>query len=258
MLARSSVRRSEGLGEGAERASAGPRVIHLVDASVERFLRSVVPLPQAVAISFATPDKRWGAALSGPTVNLFLWDVRRDLRHAQMGVQYEQDGDGRNVVRRPDPELALSYLVTAWAGEPRDEHQLLGSVLRSLLAHSQIPAEHVVPELDVVGGVVLEVASGEGRPSDFWSSLDGQLKPGFELAVRCRVPLDPSLDLGPPIHGLEVAVNRKPVPARPAAVVDAVPEVTTPSGRVVGVQRRRRGQIVTTEAVEQPSARREP
>lgn len=233
-------------------------MIHLIDASVERFLRSVVPLPQAVAISFATPDKRWGASVSGPTVNLFLWDVRRDLRHAQMGVQYEQDEDGRNVVRRPDPDVALSYLVTAWAGEPRDEHQLLGSVLRSLLAHSQIPAEHLVPELDVVGGVVVEVAAGEGRPNDFWSSLDGQLKPGFELSVRCRVPLDPGLDLGPPIHGIDVAVNRKPVrPVAPAPVVDDVPEVTTASGRTVGVQRRRRGQVITTQAVERPSGRRE-
>ena len=232
-------------------------MIHLIDASVERFLRSVVPLPQAVAISFATPDKRWGAALSGPALNLFLWDVRRDLRQAQLGVQYEQGPDGQNVVRRPDPDITLSYLVTAWAGEPRDEHQLLGSVLRVLLAHSQIPAEHVVPELDVVGGLVVEVASGDGRPTDFWSSLDGQLKPGFELSVRCRVPLDPKLDLGPPIRGIDVAVNRKPVPAAPTtSVVDEVPEVATASGRTVGMQRRRRGQVITTQAVEQPDDRR--
>jgi hypothetical protein len=233
-------------------------VIHLVDASVERFLRSVVPLPQAVAISFATPDKRWGAAIAGPTVNLFLWDVRRDLRHAQLGVQYEQLEGGQNVVRRPDPDIALHYLVTAWAGEPRDEHQLLGSVLRSLLAHTKLPAEHVSPELDVVGGVVVEVAAGEGRPSDFWSSLDGQLKPGFELALRLRVPLDPMLDLGPPIHGVDLAVNRKPVQKAPTTtVVDEAPEVATASGRTVGMQRRRRGQVITTEAVEQPGDRRE-
>jgi hypothetical protein len=228
-------------------------VIHLVDASVERFLRSVVPLPPAVAISFATPDKRWGAANAGPTVNLFLWDVRRDVRHAHFGTQYEQV-DGQNVARRPDPDVALRYLVTAWAGEPRDEHQLLGSLLRALLSHGSIPAEHVVPELEVVGGVAIEVAAGEGRPSDFWSSLDGQLKPGFELAVRCRVPLDPSLELGPPIDGVEIAVNRKPVAAAPVADPG---EVTTASGRTVGMQRRRRGQVITTQAVEQPGDRRE-
>src|SRR5690606_31581070 len=118
---------------GAERARAGATVIHLVDASLERFLRAVVPLPPAVSLSFATPDKRWGAANAGPTVNLFLWDVRRDVTQAHFGLRHEQV-DGQSVVRRPDPDVSLRYLVTAWAGEPRDEHQLLGSVLRALLA----------------------------------------------------------------------------------------------------------------------------
>ena len=232
-------------------------MIQLLDASVERFLRSVVPLPPAVAISFATPDKLWGAANAGPTVNLFLWDVRRDVRQAHFGAQYETVA-GQGVVRRPDPDVALRYLVTAWAGEPRDEHQLLGSVLRALLAHGSIPAEHVAPDLDVVGSVALEVAAGEGKPSDFWSSLDGQLKPGFELLLRFRVPLDPSLDLGPPIGSIDLAVNRKPVQqVAPTAVVDDAPEVATASGRTVGMQRRRRGQVITTQAVERPGDRRE-
>jgi hypothetical protein len=231
-------------------------VIQLLDASVERFLRSVVPLPPAVSISFATPDKLWGAANAGPTVNLFLWDVRRDVRQAHFGVQYETV-DGQGVARRPDPDVALRYLVTAWAGEPRDEHQLLGSVLRALLAHSSIPAEHVAPDLDIVGGVAIEVAAGEGKPSDFWSSLDGQLKPGFELTVRFRVPLDPTLDLGPPIDGVEISVARRSEPAvDPPAAVDAVADVATASGRTVGMQRRRRGQVITTQAVEQPGDRR--
>ena len=109
--------------------------------------------------------------------------MRRDVSKAHFGVQYEQ-ADGQGVVRRPDPDVALRYLVTAWAGEPRDEHQLLGSVLRALIAHGPIPAEHVAADLDVVGGVAIEVAAGEGRPSDFWSSLDGQLKPGFLVIAQ--------------------------------------------------------------------------
>ena len=236
-------------------------MIHLIDASLERFLRSVVPLPPAVSISFATPDKRWGAANAGPTVNLFLWDVRRHMSHAHFGMQYEQQ-DGVGVVRRPDPDVSLRYLVTAWAGEPRDEHQLLGSVLRALLAHAAIPAEHVAPGLDAVGGVAVEVAAGEGRPNDFWSSLDGQLKPGFELSVRFRVPLDPSLELGPPIGSIDIGVARKRAAdtAEPgsgtAAATPPDTEVATASGRTVGMQRRRRGQVITTEAVEQPGDRR--
>lgn len=231
-------------------------MIHLVDASLERFLRSVVPLPQAVSVSFATPDRRWGAANAGPTVNLFLWDVRRDLRNPRSGMVDDVDDEGRRVVRRPDPDVTLRYLVTAWAGEPRDEHQLLGSVLRALLAHSAVPPDHLVEGIDSTGPVGLQVAAGEGRPTDFWSSLDGQLKPGFELEVRVRVPMDPSYDLGPPIGEFDIGVSRKPVPPPPPATVEPT-EVTTASGRTVEVQRRRRGTVVTTTAVEQPVDRQE-
>ena len=95
------------------------------------------------------------------------------------------------------------------------------------------------------------------KKKDFWSSLDGQLKPGFELMVRFRVPLDPSLDLGPPIEGVEISVAPKPQAAvEPPAAVDDVAEVATASGRTVGMQRRRRGQVITTQAVEQPGDRR--
>ena len=57
-------------------------------------LRVAVPLPATIDVSFATPDKRWGAARTKPTVNLFLWDIRREPRSARSGYLEERTAAG--------------------------------------------------------------------------------------------------------------------------------------------------------------------
>ena len=53
-------------------------MLHLLDESLEAFLRATVPLPRReVDVAFAAPDRDWAARVSRPTVNLYLWDVRR-------------------------------------------------------------------------------------------------------------------------------------------------------------------------------------
>ena len=50
-------------------------MLHLLDETLEAFLRAEVPLPaRQVDVSFAAPDSEWGAAVTKPTVNLFLWE----------------------------------------------------------------------------------------------------------------------------------------------------------------------------------------
>jgi hypothetical protein len=190
-------------------------MIHLLDTTLEQHLRTIVPLPQAIEVSFATPDRKWGAARTRPTVNLFLWDVRRDQRSAMSGFSEVRSPEGE--IRRlvPDPEVAFRYLVTAWAGEPRDEHQLLGAVLRGGLLRGTIPDSALAPGLPSVGPVHVEVSAGDGRPNDFWNSLDGQLKPNLELTVRMFVDLAREVEVGPPIEGMGVSVGRSEVPQVP-------------------------------------------
>src|SRR5438046_6974579 len=117
-------------------------MIHLVDQVLEQFLRSAVPLPEAaIDISFDAPDRSWGASVNRPTVNLFLWDVKKDARFAQSGIIETKDDNGR-VQRRPSgPVIDLRYFVTTWAAQAADEHQLLGAVLKCVLAHALLPKE---------------------------------------------------------------------------------------------------------------------
>jgi hypothetical protein len=165
-------------------------VIHLVDRAVEQFLRQAVPLPDnAVDVSFDAPDRTWGAAITRPTVNIFLWEVTRNPSVAHAGLQQRRGPEGR-VERRPTPPVVdLHYLITAWAAEQRDEHQLLGAILACVLSHTVLPASSLPEALAETSWITMSLAAHEKRaPGEFWSALDGRLKPGLELELS--LPLD--------------------------------------------------------------------
>jgi hypothetical protein len=224
-------------------------VIHLIDSMLEAHLRAEVPLPAGVDVAFNAPDRRWGATVTSPTVNLFLWDIRRDAERLEAGIRYGRAADGTAIAARPDPTVRFRYLVTAWASDHRDEHQLLGAVLRCVLATEVIPPAHVPPLFADAGDVELTLASGEPRPNDFWSSLDGQLKPGLEVVLTMVVPLDLGVPLGPEISEVALRVDLEERGAEPPATAAA----TDTPGRDVARVRTRRGRTVVTSAVERNS-----
>ncbi|HEV7964110.1 MAG TPA: DUF4255 domain-containing protein [Actinoplanes sp.] len=183
-------------------------VLHLLDETLETFLRSVVPLPaRDVDVAFDAPDGEWAAALSSkPTVDLYLWDIRPNLVERDFGEVIVEEADGRRFRRDPLPRIDCRYLVTAWTSEVRDEHSLLGDVLAALLLHPVIEAEHLQGVFASVRPLPsLHLRSGDGSEnSDFWSALGGQLKPGLDLVVT--VTLDAALRAvaGPPTEAIEV------------------------------------------------------
>ena len=181
-------------------------MIQFIDEAIETFLRRAVPLPETVAdVSFAAPDRAWGAGVTRPTVNVFLWDIRRNqaLSSTGLGQQYT---DGHQALRRPtDPVVDLRYLVTAWASEHRDEHQLLGAVLRCVLANSALRGSDLPRALAETPFVKLALASEETRvPGEFWSSLDGRLKPGLQVVVTLPVGAFEWVPAGPPATSVSV------------------------------------------------------
>jgi Pvc16 N-terminal domain len=184
-------------------------LIQFIDEAIEAHLRREVPLPEAsVDISFAAPDRAWGAAVTRPTVNIFLWDIRRNTARTTAGLA-AQGADGE-VKRRPtNPVIDLRYVVTAWAAENRDEHQLLGSVLTCILAHSSVPADVLPPQLPTSSSLSLGLANEEARVTgEFWSSLDGRLKPGLQLVVSIPLDIFGWVAAGPPTTSVGVAPKR--------------------------------------------------
>jgi hypothetical protein len=193
-------------------------MLHLLDETLEAFLRAEVPLPaREVDIAFEAPDGEWSAALSTkPTVDLYLWDIRPNLTEREFGEVIMEESDGRRYRRDPLPRVDCRYLVTAWTSEVRDEHSLLGDVLAALLLHPVIAAQHLQGVFSSVRPLpAMRLRSGDGSEnSDFWSALGGQLKPGLDLVVTVTVDAALRAAAGPPTG--QVIVRAGDVTAQPA------------------------------------------
>jgi uncharacterized protein DUF4255 len=177
-------------------------MLNLLDESLEEFLRAVVPLPKReIDISFEAPDKDWSARVSRPTINMYLWDVRRNVSERELGMEMVHDENGRPHRRTPLPRVDCRYLVTAWTSDIRDEHSLLGATLAALLQHDELEAEYLQgPYRNVSPVPSIEIAAGDGREnSDFWSALGGQLKPGLDVTVTATVDSSLLVAAGPPV-----------------------------------------------------------
>jgi hypothetical protein len=163
-------------------------VIHEVDGAVRAMVRAEAVGGSDVEVVLDAPTKDWAARRNAPTVNLYLYDIREDLRRRELGWVEEHGPDGNVTSRRPAPRwFKLSYLVTAWTQRPEDEHRLLSSLLRCFLRHDCLPAEHVVGALAETGLVVpltIGLPPPEDRGfADVWSALGGELKPSLDVVV---------------------------------------------------------------------------
>ncbi len=123
---------------------------------------------------------------------MFLYDIREDALRRGSGTGEVYDGDGHLVARRSPPRwFQLTYLVTAWANRPQDEHRLLSQVLAALVAQDALPAPLLTGSLAELGLTVgLETAgAGMDAPAaaDVWSALGGEMK--ASLGLRVRAPL---------------------------------------------------------------------
>src|SRR3954447_24651986 len=188
-------------------------MLHLLDESLETFLRAVVPLPaRDVDVAFDAPDGEWSAALSTrPTVDLYLWDVRPNLAERDYGEMIIEEQDGRRYRRHPLPRVDCRYLVTAWTSEVRDEHSLLGDVLYALLLNPVIGIDHLRGGFtEVRPQPTMRLRSGDGSEnSDFWSALGGQLKPGLDLVVTVTVDAAMRAVAGPPTETIKVRATER-------------------------------------------------
>jgi hypothetical protein len=205
-------------------------ILPALEQSLERWLRAELPLPaESGDVSFETPNGTWGSAVSRPTVNLFLHEVQPGTRpHAVL--QARADRDGVLVETPPAPRVSFSYLVSAWAGGVRDEHLLLGDVLRVILSHTSLPTDLLAPGL--VGPV--EVLLGDGavnRVKDVWGGIDGKLRASLLLVATTPVPVGRPVPVAPEVVGVEGVVGRRIAPpaiTRRGTVRGAVEEAPRP------------------------------
>jgi hypothetical protein len=184
-------------------------MLHLLDDSLDAFLRAVGPLPPTdVDVSFDPPDNDWAAGLIRPTVNLYLWRLRRSVVEVSAGTEVVSKGNGF-ARRGPSPRVQLGYLVTAWATDARNAHQLLGRVLTAFLTTNELPPEYLQGPLAAVRPLPTLTLSkaDDDPPAEFWQALGGRFQPGVELAVTATFDPDVLIDVPAPPSVVEVTVS---------------------------------------------------
>jgi hypothetical protein len=163
-----------------------------LDEALKALVRRDAPACSKADVVFDAPTKDWAARRNTPTVNLYLYDIREDLRRRERGLSEEVDDAGKVVSRRPGPRyFKLSYLVTAWTNRPEDEHRLLASLLRCFLMYDAMPDDLVAGPLAETGRplpMTVGMPPPEDRAfADVWSALGGELKPSLDIVVVAPV-----------------------------------------------------------------------
>lgn len=175
-----------------------------VDEALRSLVRSEALNGSGIEVVFDAPTRDWAARRNAPTINLYLYDIREDLRRRERGLVNEYDDRGVVRSRRQTPRhFKVSYLVTAWTQRPEDEHRLLSALLYCFLRNESLPTELLRGRLAETGlpvAVSVALPPPEDRSfADVWSALGGELKPSLDLVVT--VPADGArrLAAGPPV-----------------------------------------------------------
>ncbi len=191
-------------------------MLEMIDTCLEALLRAHVPLSATdVDVSFEAPDKDWAAKLNRPTVNLFLWDVKRSADRSRAGME-TIDRNGVMMSRMALPRVEMRYLITAWTSEHRDERALLSGLLRTVLSVPEIPATFVPPELAELTPLRMLLARSGEKNIDVFKSLDGKLKPALDITLVTDIDLGLETPLAAPPSAVGLGVADREQPSRRA------------------------------------------
>lgn len=179
-------------------------MIHDVDAGLRALIERDALNGTDVDVVFDAPTKEWASRRNAPTIDVYLYDIREDLRRREVGRIDVRGADGIVTERRQPPRwFKLSYLVTAWTQRPEDEHRLLSQLMVCFLQRDQLPPDllgEVLRDIGLPVGLTLAIPPPEDRAlSDTWSALGGDLKPSLDVVVLAPFDLARGLHFGPPV-----------------------------------------------------------
>jgi len=179
-------------------------VIYEIDEALRSLIRQDALPGSDVEVVFDAPTKDWASRRNTPTVDVYLYDIREDLRRRERGMINDYDSHGRVVDRHLPPRyFKLSYLITAWTQRPEDEHRLLSAALARFLRHDAVPAElleGLLAELALPVAITVGLPPPEDRGfADVWSALGGELKPSLDVVIAVPIDTGQRRPAGPPV-----------------------------------------------------------
>lgn len=176
-----------------------------VDAALKTLLQTGLGV-SGVDMAFEPPTKDWASRRSGPTINLFLADIRENLERRSIDLVDVRDDSGVVVARRPrERTYSLTYALTTWATNPDDEHKLLGSALRCLLRHDTLPPtpdrlfEPDDPAADKPMPMRVGLPSFSDRlATEMWTAVGADYHPTLWVLIDVPVGAGTDQPAGPP------------------------------------------------------------
>lgn len=163
-----------------------------MDSALRALIQRETADSSDVEVVFDAPTREWAGRRNAPTIDVYLYDIREDLRRRERGLLNEYDDNDRIVARHlPPRHFKLSYLVTAWTQRPEDEHRLLSSLLSCFLRFDALPVdllEGPLAELGLPVPLTIALPPPEDRAfADVWSALGGELKPSIDVVVSAPI-----------------------------------------------------------------------
>ena len=223
----------------------GEIMIHHIDAAVESFVRQVVGVSEHVAdVVCGAPSSFSEAGLARPTFVIYLWDISQNWQLNRGGFE-DAVGSVRPARRPPSPILNFRYFVTVVAGELRDEHELLGRLLTTILLNDKLP-KAILPEPLQGLRIGLELSSQEeAYPTSSWEP--GKSRLGLSFCLLVPAEIGSWLERGAPIESVSVTTGLHSID-RPSsgAAPSPEPEDARP------LRRRRDGSALVMEGKPQP------
>ena len=182
-------------------------MIQEVDAALRTLVDREAIGGADVQVVFDAPTKDWAGRRNAPTIDLYLYDIREDMRRRSRGMLNEYDDDTNLRARTVPPRhFKLSYLVTAWTQRAEDEHRLLAALLQMFLRHDALPPDLLTGSLADLGlpvPVTVGLPPPEDRAfADVWSALGGELKPSLDIVVSAPIDTGQRFPVGPPVTEL--------------------------------------------------------
>ncbi|MBQ6502816.1 MAG: DUF4255 domain-containing protein [Flexilinea sp.] len=163
-------------------------------------LDSLTVSRQNVDIKYDLPSRDWASRLNRPTIDLFLFDIRENLRlrGAEQARQTPLP-DGRVEIRRNPVRIDLRYLLTAWTKDPEDEHLLLSDALYTLLRNPVIPEKYASEQMKkqqfdtILDAAVYQPEHGPTeKATEIWGVIGNDIHAGFIVTVTITVdPYEP-------------------------------------------------------------------
>jgi hypothetical protein len=191
--------------------------IRIVDDSLERMLRGVLPLPEELGdVSFDIPSGNWSAQLSRITVNLYLYQAGRSTQPGR-SLNQRTGANGNLQRRQAQPMIELRYLISAWAGSPRDEHQLLGDLISRLMAVNSIPEQYLTGELSSAVSLSAD-ADDDNKLREIWGGAHAPLKAAFTLQATVAADSFDWTEAPPSVERIQALVRTMANSAPPPPV----------------------------------------